>query len=409
MPGLLAIIALLSLTTVAVVETRPVHINLFSLFRPHTLHIYLASGTGARVDTGRLDGGFDLAPGEHARINLVGGHLSIVPVDSYGRDKPSISCERARIIPRSGATFELVLPDKMRRLVRGELMVQPREAKPRDWLGITLGSDLESVVASVVAAELHGSREPEAFKALAVVARTFMLSHAGRHREEGFDFCDTTHCQLYKGEAGLASDLAAPILAQAVAQTAGEALSFEGHTINTYFTAVCGGLSATPEMVWGGSLEGGYRYERVRCRWCAGSHYMKWERRADAAQVLDALSQARGIRLSSSAEITIEEEEQGGPVRRVIIRDKSRQVVMGTEEFRRAIGLRIGWNRVLSPTFQVERRGRHLIFRGRGFGSQVGLCLAGTRAQAAAGRSYRDILEFYYPRAEIGSRAAGEK
>ena len=76
---------------------------------------------------------------------------------------------------------------------------------------------------------------------------------------------------------------------------------------------------------------------------------------------------------------------------------------MVSDEFRRAIGLRIGWNRVLSPTFQVERRGRIFVFRGRGFGSQVGLCLAGTGAQAEAGRGYRDILEFYYPQAEIRS------
>ena len=96
-----------------------------------------------------------------------------------------------------------------------------------------------------------------------------------------------------------------------------------------------------------------------------------------------------------------------GPVRRVIIRDKGRRLAMATEEFRRALGLRLGWNKVLSPTFQVERRGRHFVFRGRGFGSQVGLCLAGANAQAASGRGYRDILEFYYPRAEIGRGGGG--
>ncbi len=85
----------------------------------------------------------------------------------------------------------------------------------------------------------------------------------------------------------------------------------------------------------------------------------------------------------------------------VIIKDRGRRVVLSTDKFRRAIGQRIGWNRVLSPTFTLEHHADSFIFRGRGFGSQVGLCVAGAAAQAAAGRSYKEILRFYYPQTEI--------
>ena len=34
----------------------------------------------------------------------------------------------------------------------------------------------------------------------AVLARTYAVSHLGRHRAEGFDLCDGTHCQLYAPE-----------------------------------------------------------------------------------------------------------------------------------------------------------------------------------------------------------------
>jgi stage II sporulation protein D len=409
MPGLLAAIALLSLTVSPVAERGAVRISLFSLFKPQSLDVRLASGAGALVDTGRLGGSREIGPGDQAQVRFLGDHFIIVLVDSYGRVKHSVTSKQARIIPRGQAVFDLILPGKMKRAVRGMLEVNPREARPRGWLQITLATDVESAVASVVAAEMYGKREGEALKALSVIARTFMLSHAGRHSDEGFDFCDTTHCQLYRGEADLASEIAAPVVARAVADTAGEVLSFGGRMIETYFTAVCGGLSATPEMVWGGAPGGGYAYQRVSCSWCRGSHYMRWERRAESASVLDALSAAKGVRLSPAAELSIEEEQPGGPVRQVIIRDKGRRLAMATEEFRRAIGLRIGWNKVLSPTFQIERRGRQFVFRGRGFGSQVGLCLAGTTAQAASGRGYRDILEFYYPRAEIRPEPAGEK
>jgi stage II sporulation protein D len=402
MPRLLATLALLTLTAAPAASAGAVRVSLFSLFKPRTLEVRVADGAGAVVDAGRLAGG-DLAPGDLARVRLAGDHVNVVLVDSYGRVKRSVAASLVRIIPKGQATLDLVLPGRIKRAVRGELSITARGLRSGGRLQITLITDLESVVTSVVAAEMYGRREAEALKALAVVARTFMLSHTGRHRDEGFDYCDTTHCQLYRGEADLDAERFAPVVARAVAQTAGEVLSFGGHTIEAYFTAVCGGLSATPEMVWGGPSKGGYVYRRVDCQWCKGSHYTRWERKADAARVLDALSSAKGTRFSLSAEISVEGEQPAGPVRRVIIRDKGREVVMVADEFRRAIGLRIGWNRVLSPTFQVERRGRSFVFRGRGFGSQVGLCLAGTGAQAEAGRGYRDILAFYYPQAEIRS------
>ena len=134
-----------------------------------------------------------------------------------------------------------VLPGKLRRTVRGELTVSSR---PRGALNVVLTTEREAVVASVVAAETE-ARTPEALKALAVVVRTFMLSHPNRHADDGFDFCDTTHCQLYRGESDLAAEVARPAVASAVAATMGEHLVFEGHVVEAYFTASCGGLTAT--------------------------------------------------------------------------------------------------------------------------------------------------------------------
>ncbi|HTG15281.1 MAG TPA: hypothetical protein VK747_08435, partial [Blastocatellia bacterium] len=55
----------------------------------------------------------------------------------------------------------------------------------------------------------------------------------------------------------------------------------------------------------------------------------------------------------------------------------------------------------VEPVFHSRAAGARFVFRGRGFGSQVGLCLAGSVAQAAAGRSYRDILSFYFPGTDL--------
>ncbi|MFP5265668.1 MAG: SpoIID/LytB domain-containing protein [Blastocatellia bacterium] len=399
MPKLAAILGLMILSAHPGHNAASVRVGLFSLFKPEVLRARLASGEGATLDTGTVSGNRTIAPGETIRIRLVGNDLNVTVSDSFGRVVRSLNAPRARILPAASATIELNIPGKMNRVVRGEVIVAPRERRPRGSLGVVLVTDRESAVASVVAAEMGGKSSVEAVKALAVVARTFMLSHAGRHAGEGFDFCDTTHCQLYKGESP--SSDAARVVANAVAATAGEFLSFGDRPIASYFTAVCGGLSATPRMVWGGGREGDYAYRRVACRWCRASRYNKWERAAGASLTLDALSAAAGLRLSQTAEVLVNSFDESGIVSSVTIRDAGRQATMTADEFRRAIGRKLGWSTVLSPTFTVERRGASMIFRGRGFGSQVGLCLAGAVAQAGAGRGYREILSFYYPRTEV--------
>jgi stage II sporulation protein D len=315
-------------------------------------------------------------------------------VDSLGRVTGSLAAVRARIT--SLGAIELKIQGKITREFRGDLAI---DAPGGGALRIVVATNRESAVASAVAAEMK-SRRKEALRAMAIVTRSFMLSHAGRHAGEGFDYCDTTHCQLYRGEADFTNEARRIEVADAVAATEGEFLGFGASVVETYFTAVCGGLSATPTQVWGGAT-GEYGYQRIECRWCRRSPYNNWERSAQARAVLSALSSATGVNLSQEAEVAIEKMADGDLVRSVRISDRGRQVILSTEEFRRAIGFRLGWNKVLSPTFQIERRPERFIFRGRGFGSQVGLCLEGATRQAEAGRSHGEILLYYFPRTKI--------
>lgn len=398
----------LSASTAQAAGSEQVSIGLFSLFKPQVFQVRIATGEGATFDTASPSFNQAIAPGQLIAIRLVGHRLNITISDSFGRIRQSINSTEARLIPTGSTTLDLILPGKMKRAARGQLSVCAGEGSLRGALKIVLTTDRESAVASVVAAEIGGERAPEAVKALAVVARTFMLSHNGRHLSEGFDFCDTTHCQFYRGESDLSAEVALPIVASAAAATTGQYLSFDQKPIQSYFMASCGGRTLTPEMVWGGAIGKGYQYHSVVCRWCRDSEYAKWHRSASDDLVLAALSATLGFKLSHASEIVTQTEERGGFVRSVIIKDKGREARMSADQFRRAIGRKLGWNTVLSPTFAIEHRGRAIIFHGRGFGSQVGLCVAGAVAQAKAGRSYREILSFYYPQTEIGSRSTNE-
>ena len=398
MPNLFATLTLLALTAAPQGGPEPIRIGLFGLLKPEILQVRVSAGATAAINAAGLRTDARLSSDETVRIRQSGARLNIALIDSFGRVKKSVAATEAEITPAGGATFELSLPGKMKRVVRGRVVVAARQGPMR----ITLATDRESAVASMVAAELGGgARQAEALKALAVVARTFLISQRSRHADEGFDFCDTTHCQLYRGEADLATEAARLLVTALVAQTAREVLSYEGRPIEGYYSAVCGGLSNTPEMVWSGASASRYPYERITCRWCKGSDHYEWERAASASRVLDALAPALKSRVSQSAQVVVESDGPVDFVRSVVVRDRDREFRLSADEFRRAVGRRLGWSTVLSPTFEIKRRGYLLIFHGRGFGSQVGLCQAGAIAQATEGRGYRQILKHYYPQAEI--------
>jgi stage II sporulation protein D len=375
-----------------------VRIGLASLFKPKEIRVSVVDGSDAFLEVGGTR--VPLRPGEETRIALDPGGRQLT-ANSPAGEKTSFSGSGVRLIS-PGSAIELVLPGKLLRRVRGKLFISP--ARSRRSLQIVVQVDLESAVRSVVAAELAGNRNAEALQAMAVVARTYMLAHLGRHAGDGFDFCDTTHCQFYRGEDDWMEGVPPSFIAAAVSATRGQWVSYRGSLVETYYTAACGGLTQTPRSVWGGQPRGGYRYTRVACAWCRESPYWRWERAADAGLVFDALAGAAGFRLSDRAELIARTTRSSPLVRAVVVRDGSRSTTLSVEAFRRALGQRLGWNTVRSPSFVIERLGSRFVFKGRGFGSQVGLCVAGAMAQAAAGRTHSEILSYYFPGTKIGGR-----
>jgi SpoIID/LytB domain protein len=77
--------------------------------------------------------------------------------------------------------------------------------------------DLESYVADTILSEVSPLGESddviaEIFEVQAIVARSYAVTEIGRHRSEGFDVCDSTHCQLYQPSRRQTSRFAAAAL-----------------------------------------------------------------------------------------------------------------------------------------------------------------------------------------------------
>ncbi len=106
--------------------------------------------------------------------------------------------------------------------------------------------DREKYIACVVEAESGPNREAEFYKAQSLIARTFALGHLEKHNGEGFNLCDGTHCQAYKGIIGFDKSIYESTLA-----TEGEVIiDTSKQFITAAFHSNCGGFTANSQDVW---------------------------------------------------------------------------------------------------------------------------------------------------------------
>jgi peptidoglycan hydrolase-like amidase len=238
-----------------------VRIGVFGLFHPVELEVKPVRGQVLVVDSGiesNQKSGAGANKGSSERRQILEGSAS-------ARLRST-----AQVTGRDGgeATFVLSVPGldehaRIQREFHGRLEVLQRDGR----LVAIVTMDLETAVASIVAAEGSESVPFEARKAQAVVARSFLTAGRGRHAD--FDFCDTTHCQFLREPPRNRS-----AASRAAAETRGQMLTYEGRVIAALYSADCGGHTRTlAEAGWGDGKPGessadpnfAYPYFGVEC------------------------------------------------------------------------------------------------------------------------------------------------
>jgi len=97
---------------------------------------------------------------------------------------------------------------------------------------------VEHYVYGVAPTEIPASFHPEAQKALVVAARTYSIRNCERHKADGYNMCDTIHCQ---GFAGV--DREAEWVRKIADATRGEVITHNGEPIFALYSADCGGMT----------------------------------------------------------------------------------------------------------------------------------------------------------------------
>ncbi|MDO9287162.1 MAG: SpoIID/LytB domain-containing protein [Thermodesulfovibrionales bacterium] len=239
----------------------------------------------------------------------------------------------------------------------------------------------EDYIKSVVLAEVGANWEMEALKAQAVVSRTYAVYQKNANGNYYYHLTSSVLHQAYKGNS---SDTR---IAYAVEKTSGEILTFNNKPIEAFYHSTAGARTELPEEVFGKS----YPYLKSVEASCQTSPYWVWERKVPLSEI------EKSLNVSGVKDITIKSRTSTGRVKELCIDTDSSQDTIKATELRRLLG----WQKLPSTNFSLVRDGDSIIFEGTGYGHGVGLCQWSSLEMAKKGKSYKEILSFFYPGTEI--------
>jgi stage II sporulation protein D len=227
-------------------------------------------------------------------------------------------------------------------------------------------------------------------KAQAVAARTYIHKRSGIHAHQGYDLCDTAHCQAYGGmnDEAISTDIAVDATRDVLAL-------YEGQPIEAQYFSSSGGATENSESVWQTPLP----YLRsVPDTYETDAR--EWSRTLTAAQMNDLLA-ASGYSIGGFTGLSVAELTAAGRVNRLVINGTAGSVNLTKEEVRTFFS-RLPGGSLESRTFSVSygpfagSGGGGVNITGRGYGHGVGMSQYGAKGMAEAGFTFDQILQYYY-------------
>ena len=307
------------------------------------------------------------------------------------------------------------VPALLTRLVSADLPPASRAAE-----GSAVHPDGEASACAAEGTDGEGARRET------VICKWF--DHEDHRR---FDVCADDHCQRYQGLSVAVGDT----VRQAVDQTWGQVLTYDGALCDARFSKCCGGMTERFDTCW---EDRGLPYLPAlpdtpdhrpcpetgdeACRpFCdtqdretlamvlndydlETKDFYRWrvEYGRDELSALIARRSGRDIGLLQALEPL--ETGPSGRIRTLRIVGSKETLVVGKELMIRKI---LSESHLKSSAFKVTTEGDRIILDGRGWGHGVGLCQIGAAVMARRGYDFRQILSHYYPGAELTLPGAG--
>lgn len=262
---------------------------------------------------------------------------------------------------------------------------------------------LERYLTGVVRGEMPASFEMEALRAQAAAERSYVYYQLAAGRKDAHpdaDFCtDHTCCSAYLSETAAREKWGGDFapwntrVEQAVSDTDGQVVLYNGRPILAVFHSSSAGRTAAAGDVWSGDLPYLVSVDSPEGEETVPNYY---------STVTFTAAEAKEKMLAAHPELKLSgtpdrwfgaaAENGSGRVETVSVGGTD---IEGTE-LRRIFGLR-------SACFTVAADSESVTFRVTGYGHGVGMSQYGANQLAREGKTWQEILEWYYTGATVGN------
>ncbi len=240
---------------------------------------------------------------------------------------------------------------------------------------------IEPYVAGVVESEGGHVTDVEYFKAQAVLARTWVLKNMNKHSADGYNVKDNVSSQAYYSKAYLQNSEA---ILDAVAKTKDLVLlDSKDKLVFGAFHSNSGGQTSNSEDIWSQKID----YLRsVEDPYSLKGSKAEWEKKVNKEEFVRYFAKILGVSSSDNQ------------LQRAVLNINMKQREPWFEYGGKKVKMRNVRTqfRLRSSYFSVSNFGEYVLLKGKGFGHGVGLSQQGAMEMAREGKSYQEILLFYF-------------
>lgn len=325
---------------------------------------------------------------------------------------------------------------------------------------------VEEYLTSVISSEMSATASLELLKAHAVISRSWLLAQIDKNKEitesgevystmkesdeelvkwydredhTRFDICADDHCQRYQGITRASTE----IVKDAIEQTRGRLLMFDGKICDARYSKSCGGVFEEFHNCWEekdmpylvkqrdsktNTIIPDLTVEENAVKWILESpeafcntsdkkvlsqvlnnydqetvNFYRWSVSYTREQLSELVKRRSGTDYGQITDlIPVERGTSGRLVRLKIVGTKRTRTIGKELEIRRTLSE----SHLYSSAFVVEKEGNpdmpdSFILKGAGWGHGVGLCQIGAAVMGEQGFGYEDILLHYFIGASI--------
>jgi stage II sporulation protein D len=296
---------------------------------------------------------------------------------------------------------------------------------------------VEQYLYGVVPSEMSPGSPIEALKAQAILARTNIYSNVGKkYKDRPYSLSNDIYSQVYTGIDNISDRTN-----KAVDDTRGMILAYKGKPAEALFHSTCGGYLDGNDVIWGsvrlpylqpkrcshGHADkfGGLTIEANFKKWIdarpdsycnmdgktidpslnfAKKNY-RWERTVDAAQIEELVRSYTKKSIGRIKDVTVVSRGESGKAKAVKVTGSEGSHIINYE-----LNIRkyLAKPPLFSGNIYIIKKGtdksgypKEFVIKGAGYGHGTGMCQIGAVGMATEGRSFREIIQFYFPGTDL--------